>query len=77
MCSLLNTNLTKSRIRLKDFKKRMGEEEQVVMTYSFDTMQVRSSTFMNTEIAWDTWIGHIAIFAAKIASELHPLLNAS
>ena len=47
------------------------------MTYSFDTAQVRSLTFMNTKIVWDTRIGHIDFFATKNASELHPLLNAS
>ena len=67
----LDTKLTKLGNRLMDFKRRISEMEEVVVTYSFYTTWVRSATFMNTKIAWDTKIGHITFFATEVASELH------
>jgi hypothetical protein len=69
----LNTDLTKSRIGLMDFK-RMGEVEGVLVAYNFDSVLERSTTTMNLETTGGTLIGYTrAFFAAKVASECDPL----
>ena len=60
-----------------DLTRRMGEVEGVDVTHNFDIAPVRSTTFMNTKIAWGTKIWQIAFFTTKVASKLHQLPNAS
>ena len=60
-----------------DLTRRMREVEGVDVMHNFDIAAVRSTTFMNTKIAWDIKIWQIAFFTTKVSSKLHQLPNAS
>ena len=47
----LNTELAKSGVGLMEFKRRMGEVEEVLVTNYFDYAWERSTSFMNPKIA--------------------------
>ena len=61
-----------------EFKRRMGEVEEVLVTHNFDSAWVLISTcFMNPETTCSTQKGHTFVFfATKVASEGDPLPNA-
>ena len=49
---LSNTNLTKSGVGLMEFKRRMGEVEEVLVTHNFDyAWELISTSSMNPETA--------------------------
>ena len=57
-----------------EFKRRMGEVEEVLVTNNFDFARENRTSSMNPEIALMTQIGHTFVFfAAKVASEGDPL----
>ena len=46
-----STELTKSRVGLMEFKRRMGEVEEVLVTNNFDFARESRTSSMNQEIA--------------------------
>ena len=59
-----------------EFKRRMGEVEEVLVTHNFDSLWKISTFSMNPETTWTAEIGHTFVFfAANVASESDPLPN--
>ena len=57
-----------------EFKRRMGEVEEVLVMHNFDFAWEKRTSSMNPKTAWITQIGHtFAFFATKIASECDPI----
>ena len=57
-----------------NFKIRMGEVEEVLVTYNFESARQRSTSIMNPETTWGTVIRYtLDFFGTKVTSEGHPL----
>jgi len=49
-----NTKLTKSGVKLMEFKRRMGKVEKMLVTYNFHSMWETATLSMNPETTWGT-----------------------
>ena len=57
-----------------NFKIRMGEVEEVLVTYNFESAWQRSTTIMNPETTQGTLIRYtLDFFGTKVTSERNPL----